>query len=138
MQRKNRLTTFFLFFIVSSVEAYASSCGQQSIRYSYDKKMIQKQETICLIGSLAASSQNCLLPTNPTCPSSKIVKTKNFSEFLSADKSPGINLCESLGGKASTYEILISKKWVPFQRCHFNESSDFIDLDTLVAYYKTL
>lgn len=138
MQKINRVKTFFLFTIISFAEVHASTCGMQSIRYTYDKKIIQKQEMICLIGAQNASSKNCLLPTSPTCPSSKIVKTKNFSEFLSEVKSPGVNLCESFGGKASSYEMLIDKKWESFQRCHFKDSVDFIDLETLVTYYKTL
>lgn len=139
MLKKNKLITFLLtVFTVTSSLAASNECQQRNIRFLNNKKMVMKRESVCLLKEDSGSSKNCMLPNIPACPFSKIKKDLSYDSFLSEISTPGINLCTHLGGRAEAYEMAVRGKWLPYERCIYKNTQEFVELNELIRYYKTL
>lgn len=116
-------------------------CQTLKTRHILNGKTIEESETVCLFKrkqNLNASSKNCYPILNSQCQFRTIKKEKDFSSYVTEIGSPGFNLCHALNGSPQLFEIEIKGEWKPFSRCFWQESKEFVDIDELVAYYKTL
>lgn len=139
MLKKNKMIVS-LFFIGLSFSASAIECKTYKTRHVDKKLSVVKNEKICIskYGIVAATSENCKEITNKKCPFKGLTKTLEYSSFVSELGSPGFNLCHYLKGSPQIYEIEIEGNWKPFERCFANKSSDFVDVDGLISYYRSL
>lgn len=123
-----------------SVEASAVDCKLYNTRYINEKKSVANKEMICILASESselASSKNCLMLKSKSCPFQNVVKGPEFETFIQEVGSPGFNLCHYLKGSPQLYQIEVQGKWTPFERCFWQNSREFVEVDELIRLYKS-
>lgn len=139
MLKKNKL--LLTIFALVTVEASAVDCRLYNTRYFNENKSVASKEIICILASESselASSKNCLMLKSKSCPFKNVVKVSEFETFVQEIGSPGFNLCHYLKGSPQLYQIEIQGKWTPFERCFWKNSKEFVEVDELIRFYKSL
>lgn len=140
MLRKNNMITLVLSLIVS-MKVSAVECGSFNTKYILNGNTVTASEKLCLRVTkeqTSAFSEKCHMMDKNICPFSKLKKGPAFETFVKPQGSPGFNLCHHIEGSPQLYQIEVNGKLLPYERCFWKDSSEFVDIDYLILYYKSL
>lgn len=130
-----------IILLCSTYPAFSLECAPFKTKHILKGKTITSHEDICLRQTdkkLSASSKKCQMMDKDSCPFSTLKKGPDYQTFVRPQGSPGFNLCHSLEGSPQLYQIEIKGKWMPFERCFWKGTTEFVDIDYLILYYSSL